>query len=253
MSTAQALSVRGLAKRFGALVVAQEIDLDLAPGARVALIGPNGAGKTTFVNLLTGFLEPDGGRIELSGESLQGLRPEQRVRRGLVRTHQINQLLADNTARDNLAIAIAERDRHAWRLFRFGRQWGRCREEAQQRLEEMETAATADRRVLELPYGEQRLLEIAIALSLRPRVLLLDEPAAGVPSHESEVIHQALERLPADIAILIIEHDMGVVFRFAHEIVVLAQGRVLARGSPMAISADPRVRAVYLGKSAVRL
>jgi len=251
MSTAQALSVRGLAKRFGALVVAQEIDLDLAPGARVALIGPNGAGKTTFVNLLTGFLQPDDGRIELSGESLQGMRPEQRVRRGLVRTHQINQLLADNTARDNLAIAIAERDRHAWRLFRFGRQWGRCREEAQQRLEEMETAAAADRRVSELPYGEQRLLEIAIALSLRPRVLLLDEPAAGIPSHETEVIHQVLERLPADIAILIIEHDMGVVFRFAREIVVLAQGRVLARGSPAAISADPRVRAVYLGKSPV--
>jgi branched-chain amino acid transport system ATP-binding protein len=187
----------------------------------------------------------------LWGESLRGLRPEQRVRRGLVRTHQINQLLADNTARDNLAIAIAERDGHAWRLFRFGRQWGRCCEEAQQRLEEMEIAATADRRVSELPYGEQRLLEIAIALCLRPRVLLLDEPAAGVPSHETEVIHQALGRLPADIAILIIEHDMGVVFRFAHEIVVLAQGRVLARGSPAAISADPRVRAVYLGKSAV--
>jgi branched-chain amino acid transport system ATP-binding protein len=251
MSTGPALSVRGLAKRFGALVVAHEIDLDLAPGARVALIGPNGAGKTTFVNLLTGFLQPDDGRIELSGESLQGMRPEQRVRRGLVRTHQINQLLADNTARDNLAIAIAERDRHAWRLFRFGRQWGRCREEAQQRLEEMETAAAADRRVSELPYGEQRLLEIAIALSLRPRVLLLDEPAAGIPSHETEVIHQVLERLPADIAILIIEHDMGVVFRFAREIVVLAQGRVLARGSPAAISADPRVRAVYLGKSPV--
>jgi branched-chain amino acid transport system ATP-binding protein len=115
----------------------------------------------------------------------------------------------------------------------------------------MEIAATADRRVSELPYGEQRLLEIAIALSLRPRVLLLDEPAAGVPSHETEVIHQALGRLPADIAILIIEHDMSVVFRFAHEIVVLAQGRVLARGSTAAISADPRVRAVYLGKSAV--
>jgi len=251
MSTARALSVRGLAKRFGALVVAQEIDLDLAPGARVALIGPNGAGKTTFVNLLTGFLEPDGGRIELWGQSLQGLRPEQRVRRGLVRTHQINQLLAANTARDNLAIAIAERDRHAWRLLRFGRQWARCCEEAQQRLEEMETVAAADRRVSELPYGEQRLLEIAIALSLRPRVLLLDEPAAGVPSHETEVIHQALDRLPTDIAILIIEHDMGVVFSFAHEIVVLAQGRVLARGSPAAMSADPLVRAVYLGKSQV--
>ena len=251
MSASRALSVRSLAKKFGALVVAQAIDLDLGPGARMALIGPNGAGKTTFVNLLTGFLQPDDGRIELSGESLQGMRPEQRVRRGLVRTHQINQLLADNTSRDNLAIAIAERDGHAWRLFRFGRQWRRCCEEAQQRLEQMEIAATADRRVSELPYGEQRLLEIAIALSLRPRVLLLDEPAAGVPSHETEVIHQALGRLPADIAILIIEHDMGVVFRFAREIVVLAQGQVLARGSPAAISADPRVRAVYLGKSAV--
>jgi len=251
MSATRALTVRSLAKKFGALVVAQAIDLDLAPGARMALIGPNGAGKTTFVNLLTGFLEPDDGRIELWGQSLRGLRPEQRVRRGLVRTHQINQLLADNTSRDNLAIAIAERDGHAWRLFRFGGQWGRCCEEAQQRLEEMEIAATADRRVSELPYGEQRLLEIAIALSLRPRVLLLDEPAAGVPSHETEVIHQALGRLPADIAILIIDHDMGVVFRFAHEIVVLAQGRVLALGSPAAISADPRVRAVYLGKAAV--
>jgi branched-chain amino acid transport system ATP-binding protein len=246
-----ALSVRRLSKRFGALVVAQAIDLDLAGGARVALIGPNGAGKTTFVNLLTGFLEPDDGHIELWGESLRGLRPEQRVRRGLVRTHQINQLLADDTARDNLAIAIAERDGHAWRLFRFGKEWARCRAEAQQRLEDMEIGAAADRRVAELPYGEQRLLEIAIALCLRPRVLLLDEPAAGVPSHEIEVIHQALERLPANIAILIIEHDMGVVFRFAHEIVVLAQGRVLARGAPAAISADPGVRAVYLGKAAL--
>jgi branched-chain amino acid transport system ATP-binding protein len=251
MSAACALSVRGLAKRFGALVVAEAIDLDVAPGARVALIGPNGAGKTTFVNLLTGFLEPDGGTIELSGESLHGLRPDQRVRRGLVRTHQISQLLTENTARDNLAIAIAEHEGHAWRVFRFGRQWQHCRAEAQQRLEEMHIATAADRRVSELPYGEQRLLEIAIALSLGPRVLLLDEPTAGVPAQETEVIHQALDRLPADIAILIIEHDMGVVFRIAHEIVVLAQGRVLARGSPAAISADPRVRAVYLGNAAV--
>jgi branched-chain amino acid transport system ATP-binding protein len=251
MSTSPALSVRGLTKSFGALVVAQAIDLDLACGARVALIGPNGAGKTTFVNLLTGFLEPDGGSIELLKRSLAGLRPEQRVKRGLVRTHQINQLLAEDTARDNLAIAIAERDGHAWRLFRFGKEWRRCREEAQQRLEEMAISTAADRRVAELSYGEQRLLEIAIALSLRPEVLLLDEPAAGVPSHETAVIHQALERLPANIAILIIEHDMGVVFRFAQEIVVLTQGRVLARGSPAAIAADARVRAVYLGKTAL--
>jgi branched-chain amino acid transport system ATP-binding protein len=250
MTTASALSVRGLSKNFGALVVAQAIDLDLAHGARVALIGPNGAGKTTFVNLLTGFLEPDQGTIALAGESLAGLRPEQRVKRGLVRTHQISTLLLDNTARDNVAIAVAEREGFAWRLLRFGKEWRRCRDEAQHRLEEMEIGAIADRGVSHLPYGEQRLLEVAIALSLRPRVLLLDEPAAGVPSHETQVIHQALGRLPTDIAILIIEHDMDVVFRFAREIVVLVQGHILTRGAPSAVSADPRVRAVYLGKTA---
>jgi len=250
MTAAPALAVRGLAKKFGALVVAQAIDLDLMPGARVALIGPNGAGKTTFVNMLTGFLEPDAGTIELSGHNLAGLRPEQRVKRGLVRTHQISTLLMENTARDNLAIAIAERDGLAWRLFRYGREWRRCCDEAERRLAEMEIAA-AGRQVSELPYGEQRLLEIAIALALRPRVLLLDEPAAGVPAHETGVIHRALERLPGDIAILIIEHDMGVVFRFAQEIVVLAQGSVLMRGPPPTVAADPQVRAVYLGQTAV--
>jgi len=250
MTEPPALSVRALTKNFGALVVAQAIDLDLAAGARVALIGPNGAGKTTFVNLLTGFLEPDGGTIALAGENLAGLRPEQRVKRGLVRTHQITTLLLENTARDNIAIAVAEREGFAWRMLRFSPQWRRCREEAQQRLDEMEIGTVADRRVSHLPYGEQRLLEIAIALALRPLVLLLDEPAAGVPSHETEIIHQALGRLPAEIAILIIEHDMDVVFRFAHDIVVLVQGRVLTRGAPPAVSADPRVRAVYLGKTA---
>ena len=246
-----ALSVRGLSRNFGALVVAQAIDLDLAPGSRVALIGPNGAGKTTFVNLLTGFLAPDSGTIALAGENLVGLRPEQRVKRGLVRTHQISTLLFDNTARDNVAIAVAEREGFAWRMLRFNKQWRACRDEAQQRLEELEIGGAADSPVAQLPYGEQRLVEIAIALSLRPRVLLLDEPAAGVPLHETELIHQALDRLPAGIAILIIEHDMDVVFRFAHEIVVLVQGRVFTRGAPAAISVDPGVRAVYLGKTAV--
>jgi branched-chain amino acid transport system ATP-binding protein len=247
---APVLSVRGLSKNFGALVVAQAIDLDLASGARTALIGPNGAGKTTFVNLLTGFLEPDSGAIALAGRTLAGLRPERRVKRGLVRTHQISTLLAEMTARDNVAIAVAEREGFAWRLLRFGPQWRRCRDEAQARLEEMAIGDIADRGVAQLPYGEQRLLEIAIALSLRPLVLLLDEPAAGVPTHETEVIHQALARLPSDIAILIIEHDMDVVFRFAQEIVVLVQGRVLMRGAPAAVSADPGVRSVYLGTTA---
>jgi branched-chain amino acid transport system ATP-binding protein len=244
-----ALGVHGLSKKFGALVVAQAIDLELAAGARVALIGPNGAGKTTFVNLLTGFLAPDGGTMALAGENLAGLRPEQRVKRGLVRTHQLNMLLFEDSARDNVAIAIAERDGFAWRLLRFGREWRGCRDEAQHRLDDIGIGSIADARVSQLAYGEQRLLEIAIALALRPKVLLLDEPAAGVPSHETEVIHQALGQLPAEIAILIIEHDMDVVFRFAHEIVVLVQGGVLVRGAPAAIAEDPRVRAVYLGKA----
>ncbi|HEX2645986.1 MAG TPA: ABC transporter ATP-binding protein [Candidatus Dormibacteraeota bacterium] len=252
MTSAQPiLSVRGLSKNFGALVVAQAIDLDLAPGSRVALIGPNGAGKTTLVNLLTGFLEPDGGVITLAGESIAALRPEQRVKRGLVRTHQISTLLLDNTALDNVAIAIAERDGLAWQLLRFSKAWRRCHDEARVRLAEMEMAAAANHTVATLPYGEQRLLEIVIALALRPRVLLLDEPAAGVPAHETEVIHRALDRLPQSIAILIIEHDMDVVFRFAQEIVVMVQGRILTRGAPQQVSTDPRVRAVYLGNTAV--
>ncbi len=251
MSAAPAISVRGLSKSFGALVVAQAIDLDIMPGGRIALIGPNGAGKTTFVNLLTGFLKPDLGSIALEGERIERLPPEARVKRGLARTHQINTLLTEDTVRDNVAISIAERDGFAWRALRFARQWRSCLDEAQALLDQMEIGAVADRRVAQLPYGQQRLLEITVALSLKPRVLLLDEPAAGVPSHEAHVIHAALDRLPGSIAILIIEHDMDIVFRFAQEIVVMVQGRILTRGAPAAISADLQVRAVYLGKTVI--
>ena len=248
--TAPALSVRGLSKSFGAVTVAQSIDLDLAAGARVALIGPNGAGKTSFVNLLTGFLTQERGTIALGGEAIERLPPEARVRRGLARTHQISSLLAENSVCDNVAIAIAERHGFARRALRFTRQWRQCLDEARARLEQVDLGAVGNRPVSQLPYGQQRLLEIAIALSLEPRVLLLDEPAAGVPSHEAHLVHRTLARLPERIAILIIEHDMDVVFRFAREIVVLAQGRVLARGAPAEIAADPQVRAVYLGKRA---
>jgi branched-chain amino acid transport system ATP-binding protein len=251
--TSPALSVRGLCKRFGGLTVAQSIDLDLMPGARVGLIGPNGAGKTTFVNLLTGFLAPDAGTISLEGVSIESMTPENRVRRGLARTHQINTLLSEIPMRDNVAIAIAEREGFAWRTMRFAAQWRRCVDEAQTRLAEMGIGEVADRRVSEVPYGQQRLLEISIALALEPRVLLLDEPAAGVPATETHVIHDALDRMPSDIAMLIIEHDMDVVFRFAKEIVVLVRGRILTRGSPAEISRNPEVRAVYLGKAAPTL
>ena len=250
MSTT-ALSIRGLNKSFGAIVVAQSIDVDLQPGARVGLIGPNGAGKTTFVNLLTGFLKPDSGTIHLEGAPIETMAPEMRVRRGLARTHQINALLREFNARDNVAIAVAERRNFAWRMMRYTPQWRECLAEAQAMLDEMGIGVVGDRTVRELPYGQQRLLEIAIALSLKPRVLLLDEPAAGVPSTEAHMIHNVLNNLPKDIAILIIEHDMDVIFRFAQEIIVLVQGRVLTRGRPAAIAADPEVRAVYLGRTVV--
>jgi branched-chain amino acid transport system ATP-binding protein len=249
--SAPALSVNDLNKSFGALVVAQSINVDLSPGARVGLIGPNGAGKTTFVNLLTGFLKPDSGSIKLEGTSIETMAPEHRVKRGLARTHQINALLREFSARDNVAIAIAERENYAWRMMRYTPQWRQCLSEAQALLDEMGIGPVGDRLVRELPYGQQRLLEIAIALSLKPRVLLLDEPAAGVPSTEAHHIHEVLGRLPKDIAILIIEHDMDVIFRFAHEIIVLVQGRVLTRGEPAKIAADPEVRAVYLGRTVV--
>lgn len=243
------LSVRGLCKHFGALAVAQDIYLDLRPGDRVGLIGPNGAGKTTFVNLLTGVLKADAGDIILGGASIANAKAEERVRRGLARTHQINTLLIESPARENVAIAIAEREGFAWRSMRFEKQWRRCIEEADARLDEMGIADIGGEEVRHLPYGEQRLLEIAIAMSLQPRVLLLDEPGAGVPSTEAHVIHEALDRLPGDIAILLIEHDMDLVFKFAKEIVVLVQGAVMIQGEPDAIAADADVRSVYLGRS----
>jgi len=245
------LTVRGLCKNFGALAVTQSVDLDLARGARIGLIGPNGAGKTTLVNLLTGMLSSDAGTIVIDGHHIERAKPETRVRHGLVRTHQINTLLMETSARDNVAIAVAERQRYAWRMLRYGPQWRACLDEAQHYLEEMRIGHAGDRRVSELPYGEQRLLEIAIGLALKPRILLLDEPGAGIPSTEAHIIHEALESLPSDIAILLIEHDMDLVFKFAKEIVVLVLGRVLTRDVPGNISSNAEVRSVYLGRSVV--
>lgn len=229
--------------------VARGVDLEMHPGDRVGLIGPNGAGKTTLVNLLTGVLRPDSGTIALDGRSIEATAPDERVRRGLVRTHQLNTLLHEETARDNITIALAERDGIGWRMLRYGPQWRRCREEAYGRLEEVGLGAFSKRPVSELAYGQQRLLEIGIALAMRPRVLLLDEPAAGVPSSESHAIHDMIDRLPTDVAVLMIEHDMELVFRFAQTIIVLVQGGVLTRGTPREIASDPQVRSVYLGRS----
>ena len=242
------LSVRRLSKSFGPLPVARSIDLELHTGARLGLIGPNGAGKTTFVNLLTGMLRADRGEIVLAGHDITNAKPERRVHLGLARTHQINTLLPESTAQENVAIAVAERDRVAWRMIRYTPIWRRCRDEAAEQLAALGIGELGDSMVAELPYGQQRLLEIAIALVLKPRVLLLDEPAAGVPAAEANAIHDVLERLPSDIAILMIEHDMDLVFRFSREIAVLVQGQVLMTGTPQEIAGDPTVRSVYLGR-----
>jgi ABC-type branched-subunit amino acid transport system ATPase component len=242
------LETRKLCKRFGALTVAENIDFRLEAGARHALIGPNGAGKTTFVNMLTGRLAPSSGRILLGGDDITEARQAARVKRGLGRTFQINTLFRSLPVLDNVALGIAERNGIAGRVWRPASSFREIRSESMELLDRLGMAGDAGQRVLDLPYGKQRLVEIAIALGLKPRVLLLDEPAAGVPSIESERILRVLDALPGDIAILIIEHDMDLVFRFAQRITVLVQGEVLVEGTPAEIAGNRRVHEVYLGE-----
>ena len=214
----------------------------------VYLQGPLGAGKTTFVNLLTGVLAPSSGTVLLGGEDVTLLGQSGRVKRGLGRTFQINTLFRNMSVLDNVALGVAERQGVSGRLWRPAGAYSVVRDEALDLLSTLGIADEANRRVLDLPYGKQRLVEIAIALGLKPKVLLLDEPAAGVPSVESERILNALDSLPGEIAILIIEHDMDLVFRFAQRITVLVQGEVLCEGTSKEIADDVRVRHVYLGE-----
>jgi branched-chain amino acid transport system ATP-binding protein len=248
--TAPILDIRSLSMSFGALRVARDINLTLARGARHALIGPNGAGKTTLVNLITGVLRPDTGHIMLNGEDVTRLPQAARTRRGIARTFQINQLFRGLTVVENLYLAIAERTRVADRLWRPAGAERALIEEAMDHLEALRLADDALRLVRELPYGRQRLVEVAIALAQHPKLLLLDEPAAGVPSSESHLILDVIAQLSPDIAVLIIEHDMDIVFRFAQHITVLVAGAVFTEGTPKEVVADERVRAVYLGQQA---
>jgi ABC-type branched-subunit amino acid transport system ATPase component len=241
------LETRALSKRFGAFEACRQVDLRLQRGARHALIGPNGAGKTTLVNLISGVLAPSEGTVLLEGADVTRLDQSRRVKQGLARTFQINQLFRGLSAIENVALAVAEQRGAGWQPFRpLGRR-GDILDEAARQLDRLGLIGDATRLVRELPYGRQRLLEVAIALSLQPRVLLLDEPAAGVPSTETHVILDALEALDPDIALLIIKHDMDVVFRLARRVTVLVRGAVLTEGSPEEIGADLRVREVYLG------
>ena len=244
-----ALETRGLEKSFGGLRVTRELSLRVEQGARHALIGPNGAGKTTVINLLTGVLTPNGGRILLEGNDITDLPVHTRVLRGLSRTFQINQLYADLTPLETVGLAVSER------LGRGGDWWRRMgtrddvNQEIAQTLGRFHLLDVMNELTATLPYGKQRLLEIAVAIATKPRVLLLDEPAAGVPDAERDSILETVAALPTDVTVLLIEHDMDIVFSFADRISVLVNGALFLDGAPDEVARDPRVKAVYLGES----
>ena len=242
-----ALRVEALRKNFGSLGVARDIFLELPVGARHALIGPNGAGKTTLINLITGQLRPDSGRILLGGTDVTAAPIAARVRHGLTRTFQINTLFPDLTPIESVMLAVCEREGTAGQFWRALGAQSRAIDESFAILQQLKLDDVATRTTRTLPYGQQRLLEIALALATQPKVLLLDEPAAGVPKDESSVLFGVIAALPKNISVLFIEHDMDIVFSFASRIVVLVQGSVLLEAEPEVVRNDPRVREVYLG------
>lgn len=243
------LQTRRLTKKFGAFAATNDVTLNIAPGARHALIGPNGAGKTTLINLLTGFLEPSAGEVFLKGDNVTRLAQHQRVKRGLARTFQINRLFADLTVLESVTMAVSERLGLAWHWWRPVGDHGAALDEAAGLLASLRLADVANEKTRNLAYGKQRLIEIALALATRPQVLLLDEPAAGVPTGESRELFETIARLPRDVTILLIEHDMDLVFRFADRISVLVNGGLLTEDTPDAIACDKRVKEVYLGEA----
>jgi branched-chain amino acid transport system ATP-binding protein len=247
--TTPALEARHLHKAYGALKVATDVSLLLMPGARHALIGPNGAGKTTLVHILSGVVRPDTGTIAVFGRDVTDEDSARRTKLGLVRTFQVSSLFPRLTVLENVFLAVSE---HAGASANLWRPAGRQRhliERSEAVLEQLRLADDAQRRVSEIAYGRQRLVEIAIALALEPKVLLLDEPAAGIPSGEVGILLDAIESLPKDIAILMIEHDMQMVRRFAAAVSVLVHGKMLMTGTPSEVMASPDVRSVYLGAS----
>jgi branched-chain amino acid transport system ATP-binding protein len=245
-----ALQTRNLVRRFGGLVATNDVSISLERGARHALIGPNGAGKTTLINLLTGVLTPTSGTIELDGHDISNTSRARRVELGMVRTFQINQLFPGFTPLQTVGLAVSRRlglDRNMFRRIGSDK---RVVEGCVDVLERFDLIDVMNRQVNSLPYGKQRLLEIAVAVACGPRVLLLDEPAAGVPEGERGEIMDGLAALPEDVTVLLIEHDMDLVFRFASRISVLVQGGLLLEGTVAEVSTDPRVREVYLGDEA---
>jgi branched-chain amino acid transport system ATP-binding protein len=242
--------VSNLKKAFGGLTVTNNVSLSMAPGERVALIGPNGAGKTSFVNLVTGNLPADSGEVRIAGHNVNRVDAIGRVRRGLVRSFQVTRLFQDMTPAEHIGMAVLQRTGRSGRMFGNFLSMADVMAETEELLGTLGLTALAYRKVSEIAYGQQRLLEIAVAMALKPKVLLLDEPAAGVPQSDTGRIEQALADLPADLAVLMIEHDMDLVFRFAKRVVVLAAGTIIFDGSPKDVTQDARVREAYLGSYA---
>lgn len=244
-----ALQTRNLVKKFGGFVASNEVNLNVEAGARHALIGPNGAGKTTLINLLTGFLEPTSGQVILNGDDVTHLGQHQRVKRGLARTFQINRLFADLSVLESVIMAVNERLGLGARFWKPVGAYPDAIDEAVKLLEQLRLLDVAHAPTRSLAYGKQRLIEIALALAAKPQVLLLDEPAAGVPTSESRELFESIAALPREVTILLIEHDMDLVFRFADQISVLVNGALLTQGTPEAIANDPKVKEVYLGEA----
>jgi branched-chain amino acid transport system ATP-binding protein len=242
------LETRGLVKRFGGITATSDVSLKVAKGARHALIGPNGAGKTTLINLLTGVLEPTAGTVILDGDDITRLAAHRRVRRGLVRTFQINQLFNELTPLQSLALSVSVHLGIGGGWWRPVGTDPRVAVACDNLLSRFRLAEVMNQKVAHLAYGKRRLLEIATALACEPRVLLLDEPVAGVPEGERQEIFDTINALPADVSVLLIEHDMDLVFNFARSVTVLVNGAVFAEGDVETISNDPRVKAVYLGE-----
>jgi branched-chain amino acid transport system ATP-binding protein len=244
-----ALRTVGLVKQFGGLRAVNAVSLTLSQGERHAVIGPNGAGKTSLINLLTGMLRPSAGEVFLGEERITRLSVHQRVKRGLTRTFQINNLFPELTVLQSVLLAVCEQRgvaTNAWRPI------SACTEEiaaARAILRTLHLHHIEGEAVKELAYGQQRLVEIALALACKPRILLLDEPAAGVPKGESEALFGAIAGLPGEVTVLLIEHDMDIVFRFAERITVLVAGAIMTEGTPQEIARNEEVKQVYLGNA----
>jgi branched-chain amino acid transport system ATP-binding protein len=242
------LTVRNLSKNFGALKVTDDVSLDVAPGEIHAIIGPNGAGKTTLIAQLSGQLKADSGTVALDGKDISGLSMPERVKRGLARSFQITSILPGFTALENVAVAVQARSGSSFRFFRPVAQEDELNTAALAALKEAGLDDRAHVRASALSHGEHRRLELAIALATQPKVLLLDEPLAGVGGEDAEAFINRLKRFKGRFTMVLIEHDMEAVFALADRVSVLVYGKIIATGTPEAIRSDPQVRAAYLGE-----